>query len=360
MTRLVGILPTGDNAGHWPPQRANNTIFTLAVTRILISKGGTGTKNNQEALAQSGAITKLIDLALSDDPPSSVSAPALHACADLLRGNYNVQAYFSTFLVTSPVVEESRTSTPVPHRRSGSSEKKRSIPQMLVLDALVAMALTSVAPYTYDQRLAASQCLQGFIHNNAEGREGLLERMIETYQDDQPLETPQPHNLLFYILNLDETTRKDPYRVWFACTVLLHLLHSSERCKEMMREISIGDTASGEEPVSALQQINANLSSTLLNSYDPRIAVGYLMLLTIWLYEDTQSVIEFLEEGSGIQTLVGSVAQGRDGIYVTGLAAILLGVCIEFNSPISSIPPYPLTSNNADIVPVFKNSLLPV
>lgn len=270
-----------------------------------------------------------------------------------------MQAYFSTFLVTSPVVEESRTSTPVPHRRSGSFEKKRSIPQMLVLDALVAMVLTSVAPYTYEQRLAASQCLQGFIHNNAEGRERLLERMIETYRDDQPLETPQPHNLLFYILNLDETIRKDPYRVWFACTVLLHLLHSSERCKEMMREISIGDTASGEEPVSALQQINANLSSTLLNSYDPRIAVGYLMLLTIWLYEDTQSVIEFLEEGSGIQTLVGSVAQGRDGIYVTGLAAILLGVCIEFNSPISSIPPYPLTSNNADIVPVFKNSLLP-
>jgi intracellular protein transport protein USO1 len=333
VTRLVGTFPPGDNAGHWPPQRANNTILALAVTRILISKGGSGTKNNQEALAQAGAIKKIIDLALSHDSPSTVSAAALHACADLLRGNYNVQAYFSTFLVPSPLAEE----TPVAHKRSSSEKSQQS--QILVLNALLAMTLTSVAPYTYDQRLAASQCIQGFIHNNEEGRQGLLERIIKTYHEDAHFETPQPHNLLFYILNLDETTRKDPYRVWFACTVLLHLLHSSERCKEKMREISIGDTASGEEPVSALQQINANISSTLLNSYDQRIAVGYLMLLTIWLYDDASGVIEFLEEGSGIQTLVGCVAQGRDGIYVTGLSAILLGVCVEFNSPISSIPP---------------------
>lgn len=45
--RLVGIFPTGDNAGHWPTQRANNTILALAVTRILISKGGAGTLSNQ-------------------------------------------------------------------------------------------------------------------------------------------------------------------------------------------------------------------------------------------------------------------------------------------------------------------------
>ena len=340
MSRLVNVLPLGDNAGHWPPQRSNNTILALAVTRILISKGGVGTISNQEALAQSRAINKMIDLGISHDPPSTVSAAALHACADLLRGNYNVQAYFSTFLVASPVTaDNSRTSSPAPSKRTSSEKLGGQQPQILVLDALLAMALTSVAPYTYDQRLAASQCIQGFIHNNAEGREGLLDRIIKTYQDDQHLETPQSHNLLYYILNLDETTRKDPYRVWFACTILLHLLHSSEGAKEMMRKISIGDTASGEEPVSALQQINANLSSTLLNSYDARIAVGYLMLLTIWLYEDKQSVVEFLEEGSGIQTLVGCVAQGRDGIYVTGLAAILLGVCIDFNSTTSPIPP---------------------
>ena len=45
--RLVGVFPSGDNAGHWPQQRASNTILSLAVTRILISKGGAGTINNQ-------------------------------------------------------------------------------------------------------------------------------------------------------------------------------------------------------------------------------------------------------------------------------------------------------------------------
>ena len=106
-----------------------------------------------------------------------------------------------------------------------------------------------------------------------------------------------------------------------------------------MRAITIGDSSSGEEVISSLQQINANLSAALINSYDPRIAVGYLMLLSIWLYEDSLSVAEFLEEGSGIQTLVGTVAQGRDGIFVTGLSAVLLGICVEFNSSASSLPP---------------------
>jgi hypothetical protein len=84
--RLVGIFPSGDNAGHWPSQRAGNTILSLAVTRILISKGGAGTTSNQvspisrnknnrkEALAQSGALNKMINLALSFDPPSTISA----------------------------------------------------------------------------------------------------------------------------------------------------------------------------------------------------------------------------------------------------------------------------------------------
>jgi hypothetical protein len=45
--RLVELIPTGNNAGHWPSQRANNTVLILAVTRILITKGGAGTLNNQ-------------------------------------------------------------------------------------------------------------------------------------------------------------------------------------------------------------------------------------------------------------------------------------------------------------------------
>jgi len=75
--RLVGVLPSGDNAGHWPPQRTSNTILALAVTRVLIPKGGTVTLGNQEALFQSKAVDKIIDLALSMDPPATVSAAVL-------------------------------------------------------------------------------------------------------------------------------------------------------------------------------------------------------------------------------------------------------------------------------------------
>jgi len=97
-----------------------------------------------------------------------------------------------------------------------------------------------------------------------------------------------------------------------------------------------------------LQQINANLSTALINSFDPRIAIGFLMLLCIWLYDDARCVEEFLEETAGIQTLVGSVAQAREGVFVTGLTAVLLGICVEFNSPASALPPYdPLQNSEA-------------
>lgn len=208
---------------------------------------------------------------------------------------------------------------------------------MLVLDAVLAMCLTSTAPYTYEQRLAASKCIQGFIHDNDEGRKGLLQRIIEKYHDKSSVD--QSTNLLYYILDVDDSTRKDPYRIWFACTILLHLLDSSPQAKALVREISIGDVSEGEEPVSALQQINANLSTALINSFDPRIAIGFLMLLCIWLYDDRKCVDEFLEETAGIQTLVGSIAQAREGVFVTGLAAVLLGICVEFNSPTSPLPP---------------------
>ena len=195
------------------------------------------------------------------------------------------------------------------------------------------MALSSVQPYTYEQRLAACQCIQGFIFNNSEGREGLLAKLIQAYMDEKP------DNLLYYLLNLTDTSQKDPYRIWFACIVLLHLLKGSTTAKQMLRQISLGDTSSGEEAVSVLQQLNANISTCLINSSDARIAVGYLMLLCIWLHEDALSVKDFLEESSGIQVLIGTVAQAQERIFVPGLAAVLLGICVEFNSNTSSLPP---------------------
>jgi intracellular protein transport protein USO1 len=108
----------------------------------------------------------------------------------------------------------------------------------------------------------------------------------------------------------------------------------------MLRQISLGDTSSGEETVSMLQQINANVSTCLVNSADARIAVGYLILLSIWLFDDPLSVRDFLEESSGIQVLIGTIAQTHERIFVPGLAAVLIGICVEFNSNTSSLPPY--------------------
>jgi len=59
----------------------------------------------------------------------------------------------------------------------------------------------------------------------------------------------------------------------------------------------------------------------------------------MWLYEDPSSVSNFLEETAGVQTLIGAVAQAREGIFVTGLGAVVLGICVEFNTVTSPLPP---------------------
>ena len=246
----------------------------------------------------------------------------MHACADLLRGNYNIQVYFSTFLVPDPI------------------HVGEQYPEMLVLDALISIAITSSAPFSYDQRLATSHCIQAFIHNNDMERIGFLDRIIDTFVTGNNSGTQKSYDLLFHIISCSET---DPYRVWFSCIILLHLVSFSKECKSRLRGLSLGDLSSGEESVSLLQQINANLSTSLHHSYDARISIGYLMLLTIWLYEDSTSTADFLSESSGFQTLLGHLElPGHTGIYITGLISILIGVCILFNPVSSPIPPYAL------------------
>jgi intracellular protein transport protein USO1 len=237
----------------------------------------------------------------------------------MLRGNYNIQAYFSTFQVSNPIVP--------------------SAPQLLVLDALMALAVTSSAPYSYDQRLAASLCIKAFIYQNEDGRTGLVERIIDTFQEGRTTETPEPHDVLAFVVRGSDT---DSYRTWFACTILLHLVSQSKQTKSRLRDIILGDATSGEDLLSVLQQINANLLTSLLHSYDARISIGYLMFLTLCLYSDPASVSDFLSESAGFQTLLSHLdLPGPTGVYLSGLISFLIGVCLLFNPPESPLPRYP-------------------
>lgn len=99
-----------------------------------------------------------------------------------------------------------------------------------------------------------------------------------------------------------------------------------------------------EPPQSLLQTLTENLSLAFLSrsrshasSSDresrewDRITVGYLCLLSVWLWDDPGSVRDFLEAG-GLTVLVEPINQTseNDGL-VPALSTFLLGVCYEYN-----------------------------
>lgn len=116
----------------------------------------------------------------------------------------------------------------------------------------------------------------------------------------------------------------DSYTPFFACLLFSHLLYHSETSKEAARKIyfSGDDTQPGglgdeDDRVSLVailvgnlmmaqreqaQSANAGLGPERGLEWS-RVMVGYLIVLSIWLWESPLTVKEFLSEGSNLQVV---------------------------------------------------------
>ena len=149
-------------------------------------------------------------------------------------------------------------------------------------------------------------------------------------------ETP---NFLACLMELDSESRNDPYRIWIAAVIFLHIIYDNEEAKVMATSVKFGDEGEGEEVVTVIQTMAANLITCLEHNYDPRISLAYLMVLCIWLYEDTTAVDDFLEEGAVVQSLVAAVTKSAGSNFlIQGLCTFLLGILYEFSTTKSPVP----------------------
>jgi hypothetical protein len=164
-----------------------------------------------------------------------------------------------------------------------------------------------------------------------------LSRAIEGYQahhDDAA-------NVLSVILRSDTSSKvADPYRVWFAAVITFHLLHDNPTAKAKALALTEGDTENGEEVVTVVQTIAAHFISGVWRDDDVRVLIANLMLLCGWLFEDLDTVNDFLSEGSNIQSLIQITLQPNvaGGDLIQGLSALLLGIAYEFSTKDSPIP----------------------
>lgn len=109
-------------------------------------------------------------------------------------------------------------------------------------------------------------------------------------------------SLLLEVIENWEQSLNDPYKVWFACDILSHIVRNNERAKDIAGSIVFGDESKGEDPVPLLHQIVAQLLMSTKNpSTNARVPIGYLCLLCTWLYDSPASVSLFLAESTHVQ-----------------------------------------------------------
>ncbi len=184
--------------------------------------------------------------------------------------------------------------------------------------------------------MAACECLKAYLFGHAAIRLHFLRRAIEGHLSDEH----EADNILTILIEDTESSRgADPYRAWIAAVLLFHLLYEDFDAKNLAMSVAEGDAKKGEEVITCIQALSANLISGEQKDEDIRVSIGYLMILCGWLYEDHDAVNDFLGEGSNVQSIVQLVTQAtRTRSLVSGLCALLLGILYEFSTKDSPIP----------------------
>ena len=256
-------------------------------------------------------------------------------CADLIRGNKALQEKFAQREVTFYIDVPPTPTTPSAPKTNGNTQRRTSVP-VNVIQGLLDLSLAVSAPQPFDVRISACECLKSYFQGHAPIRLHFLTRARDGYLADEN----EPDNILSILLDeFDGRRTADPYQQWIAAVLLFHLVHEDYDAKNMAMGIAEGDAEKGEEVVTCIQALAGNLIVKAQKDDDERVTVGYLMVLSGWLYEDPDAVNDFLQEGSCVQSLTQIVSQpGQQRVLEAGLCAFLLGIIYEFSTKDSPVP----------------------
>jgi hypothetical protein len=327
-----------DGVSEWmKPQRDMNVWGLLGVIQLFLAPGSPGTGVNQQAFWQAGVLQIILRLAFHPAFSAGIRAKSLQACGDIIRGNAGLQERFGDLAVQ---VKQQDTASnghvsPVASEKQSKSHKAIYRDQN-VIESLLELALESAPLAIFDVRLAATSCLKAFVDGHAGIKAHVLRRAIEGHKSGDDT-IP---NMLTVLLEPPATrSNSDPYQQWFAAVLVLHLLYDTSETKELASTVTEGDAESGEEVVTFVQSITSNVVAGVQHAEDERALVGYLMLLSIWLFEAPEAVNDLLGEGSNVQGLVAAVKIANTSMpLVAGLCAFLLGVIYEFSTKDSPVP----------------------
>ncbi|KAF9075502.1 p115 like vesicle tethering protein [Rhodocollybia butyracea] len=343
----------------WDEPKRVNALSVVGIIGLLVGSKGYGGQD-------SPVFTRcLIEIALASNAPTSLKTRALH----LLPSNLNFPL---SELVITPYM-------PVPETHG---EEWDRLEAASALDALVELGLNG--EYNgmdsakrlvngLELRTAAVGVFENFVRKE-EIKYAIISAMVASEGND-PSNLPPTPLLQALCMSPETSGTLDHVLVsssHFASLFFSHLLRSSPRCKTLARSIkpSVAATApsaaaSGnffvpadgpapssepapaaddldDPPQTILQILVESLSLAFLSrsrtdtsdlearEWD-RLIVGYLSLLSQWLWEDPAAVRDFLNAG-GLGILVEPINQvSETDFLVPSLCVFLLGILYEYN-----------------------------
>ncbi|KZM25703.1 Type I protein arginine methyltransferase [Ascochyta rabiei] len=332
--QFVRLLPAGKKAkktrgapeeeDDWvSPQSDKNVWGLLIIMRMFLVKGSAATPQNQTAFVQYGLVRQLLNIAFDPATTMLIKVEALSTCADLIRGNPRMQEGFAQEQVR-PFIQPATNGAATPN----------GVANVYVIEALLNLVLTPASNELFDMRSAGADCIKAYFHNHPQIREHFLNRAIGGHEAGD-----ETQNALTILLEGSQASPGDPYRLWFAATLIFDLIFDNLQAKHTLMQVKEGDAENGEEVVTCIQTLTANLIASLQLEEDERISIAYLMLLLGWLFEDAAAVDDFLGEASSLQSLVQAVLRpGSNHTINRGLSAALLGTIYEFSTRDSPVP----------------------
>lgn len=342
LAQVVAEEGSADGVSEWiRPQRDINLWGMLTVLQLFLTKGSQGTTLSQDSFWKSGVLQRVLQIAFHQTFASNVRARALETCADIIRGNTALQEQFGDLSV--PTVRQSSPlangrATPKASSAKSGTNTPTSVEMSNVIESLLDLTLDSSVSSLFDVRLAACNCVKAFFESHDGIRRHVLRRAMEGHRSGDDA-VP---NIFTVLLEPPNTrTTSDPYQQWMAAVLLMHLLNNYSENKEAALRVSESenDEDDGYEIVTFVQSITSNVVAGVQHPEDERALIGYLMLLSVWLFEDPNAVNDLLGEGSTVQGLISAVKVASPTMpLVAGLCTFLLTIIYEFSTKDSPIP----------------------
>lgn len=370
-------LPPSDEDSAALPERDEqkviNASLVLTVAGLLVEGQGESKRLNQNALLTSGFTRCLIDLALASTAPSSLKSQALHVLAALLRSNRSSQDLLASTQV-APILNISTTTETQSPESNYTRLPERPAVVELVGAAINGVSFAASVLQGLAFRASALDCFDAFVNDNLDARLHILQSMAQTPQDDAPSAGSHiwRHLSQFPDAHTRSGTSLDPYKYLISAMLFAHLIRGSDTAKNEARTLQYGSdgtvtvsqtpdqsqTEDDDDRNSLIQVLVGNLTmaqrehgeatrrergagstskaQTHAGAGSPldwtRIQIGYLIVLSTWLWESPAAVSEMLRESSNLQVLIQPVSQGGNLMdpIVSGLCAVVLGIAYEF------------------------------